>query len=57
MLTSDKCDMKVMEEATKRVKSNALGIGAGSRRFIEKEVHRSGGDSSGRVPRRAKSCR
>jgi hypothetical protein len=49
--------MNVIEEATKRVKSNAPGIGAASRNAISKDVHGfgKGVSAEGKVPRRAKS--
>jgi hypothetical protein len=56
-LTSDICAMKVNEVAKKRARSNTDGIGAGSRRGTEKEVH--GFDSEfmrdGISPQRANS--
>ena len=51
-LTSRKWTMKVTEEDKNRMKSNAIGIGAGSRRPIWKVVH---DVASGNCPRRAKS--
>lgn len=57
MLTSERCVIKVIDEATNLAKSNALGIGAASRNAISKEVHWSGAEFSAvdNVPRRAKS--
>jgi hypothetical protein len=46
--------MKVMDEAKNLVKSNAPGIGAGSRSAISKDVH-CVASSFVRLPRRAKS--
>lgn len=46
--------MNVIEEARKRVKSNAGGMGAGSRSVISNVVHGSR-VSEGNSPRRAKS--
>lgn len=37
-LTSDSCFMKVIEDARKRVRSKAFGIGAGSLRVISNVV-------------------
>ena len=56
-LISHKCLMKVIEEARKRVKSNATGIGPGSLSAIEKVVHSLEVDTSpsGSGPLRAKS--
>ena len=51
--------MKVIEEARKRVKSKAGGMGVGSRNGISKDVQVDedmSGDVGGIVPRRAKSC-
>jgi len=55
-LTSRRCAMNVMEDTRNRVKSNAVGIGAGSRRSISNVVH---GSSVwlGRLPRRANNLR
>ena len=55
---SRNCLMNVIDEARKRVKSNAPGIGAGSLSAIEKVVHslEIDGSSSGSGPLRAKSC-
>jgi phage baseplate assembly protein gpV len=57
MLTSERYVIKVMDEATNLVKSNAPGIGAASRNVISKDVQWSGVKISagGNVPRRAKS--
>lgn len=54
-LTSRRCVTNVIEDARKRTKSNAIGIGAGSRRGISKVVHALVGSSGegGRWPRRA----
>src|SRR5271154_5656582 len=55
-LTSERCAMKVMEEARKRVKSNADGIGLGSRNGISNDVHvDEDAMVVGMVPRRARS--
>ena len=56
-LISRNCLMNVIDEARKRVKSNATGIGAGSLKDIEKVVHPLEVDTSpsGSGPRRAKS--
>jgi hypothetical protein len=50
--------MNVIDEARKRVKSNATGIGAGSLSAIEKVVHSLEIETSptGSGPLRAKSC-
>ena len=55
---SHNCLMNVIDEARKRVKSNAPGIGAGSLSAIEKAVHSLEIDASscGSGPLRAKSC-
>lgn len=55
---SHNCLMNVIDEARKRVKSNATGIGAGSLSAIEKVVHSLEIDASlcGSGPLRAKSC-
>ena len=54
---SHSCLMNVIDEARKRVKSNATGIGAGSLSVIEKVVHSLEVDASscGSGPLRAKS--
>lgn len=54
MVTSERRDIKTMEEEMKRVRSNAEGIGAGSLRTSSKDVHVEG-VSEGRSPRRANS--
>src|SRR5882757_1587686 len=53
-LTSERCVMKVIEDAKKRVKSKAAGIGQGSLSVIWKVVHGSTTSSTeaGTVPRR-----
>ena len=50
-LTSRRCVMNVIEDTRNRVKSNALGMGVGSRRSISNVVHGSWG-WSGMLPRR-----
>lgn len=48
--------MNVIEDATKRVKSNARGMGAASRNFISTDVHWFKEPfTAGKVPRRANS--
>lgn len=57
-LISHNCFMNVIDEARKRVRSNATGIGAGSLSAIKKVVHSWEIDTSppGSGPLRAKSC-
>lgn len=59
MLTSERCVINIIEDATKRVKSKAPGIGAGVRSFTSTEVHRSEMEPWAPVkgPRRTKSWR
>lgn len=56
-LTSRMCTMNVIEEARKRVRSNAIGMGAGSRRGISNDVHSLSSEfnEGGKVPRLANS--
>ena len=54
-LTSCRCAMKVIEEARKRTKSKAMGMGDGSRKGISNVVHLCVDPSpeGGNFPRRA----
>lgn len=56
METSERRDIKTMEDEMKRVRSNAEGIGAGSLRTSSKHVQFEL-VSEDRLPRRANNCR